>query len=295
MRFTNDTSPLKRALAVAVIALTTERDVSIRRQQEAAAEAERERRLAARRYQDRRLFDMMMAESASVVKLNVGGVEISTSRATLLAAPKSSPLEVMFSGRHGEPPSVAFIDADPTAFSFVIRYLRAVKQGVLPATAAGDLRVPDDLRGVVVETARQLKIVALVDALTQSTPAEPSTRALTWHDVALSRVPLKWVRCDTQLDERNRSDVGKDDIQHYLDKGYIPFGDREIIGDKVFQLLMMPVAEAHKIRHCKRCAEIYHHYQSPLSVCPPALWAATACGKHVQWRHVPMVVLQDVG
>lgn len=245
-RFMGDSSPLKRALAAAVVTLAKERKLTIQRQMEAAAVLEREKRLTARRDEERQMFEKMVAESADVVKLNVGGVEISTSRATLLAAPESSSLEVLFSGRHGQPPSPAFIDADPTAFAFVMGYLRAVKRGVPSKTAAENLGVPEDLKVTVMATARQFEIVKLAEALQPPPPPPTPPAPPTIGDIMKSGVPFEWVSSKS----RNLRDAI---IQHSLNE-YVPFGEPVVTSStEQLQLMVMTDYKADERLHCKTC------------------------------------------
>jgi hypothetical protein len=248
-RFTRDMSPVKRAFAEAVLAIEAERVLHMQRTRDEADRVQREARLGARQDEDARIFTAMTVESADVVRLNVGGVECSTSRSTLLAAPEGSPLEVLFSGRHGEPSALTFIDADPAAFAFVLGYLRAVKQGVPPI----DVGVPDSLRVGVAAAALQFRLTELAVALK---PAEPPTAVVTWHDVVLSGVPFIWVSCE------------KFKLREYLRKGYTPFGDPQLIHG-MSQLMVMTDSAADMVRPCTRCARGYTERANHEEACCP--------------------------
>lgn len=65
----------------------------------------------------------------------------------------------LFSGRHGEPPSPTFIDADPVVFRAVLDFLRAAKNCVPPPDVSEQM-VPS-----VLATARSFGLTRLVDSL----------------------------------------------------------------------------------------------------------------------------------
>ena len=61
----------------------------------------------------------------------------------------------LFSGRHGDVPSPAFIDADPNAFLFVLDFLRAKKDRVPPPT------VPEAMIPSIVTIAKRFGLTEL--------------------------------------------------------------------------------------------------------------------------------------
>jgi hypothetical protein len=95
LRYREHASPVNRALAHAVIKRLAEQQEERRLQLQAAEEAEREARLVARRAEDARQFARLTAEAGDVVRLDVGGELMATTKATLLSAPEGSPLEVV--------------------------------------------------------------------------------------------------------------------------------------------------------------------------------------------------------
>ena len=97
------------------------------------------------------MFDKLKATAAGKVALNVGGELFITSVATMKQADEGSPLEILFSGKHGpasDGDSPMFLDRDPALFKYVINYLRALASGLssITATSLGD--VARSARGV---------------------------------------------------------------------------------------------------------------------------------------------------
>lgn len=166
--YLHDPSPIKREMATAQIR---------RDQAETALQAERDRREAeraknqravARLGSEQQVFAQYRKEADEWVQLNVGGEMFTTSRSTLLAADEGSPLEVLFSGRHGDIVPVddagnrqpVFLDRDPKGFTHILRYLREIK-GTTVVTEEM-LNIPKDELGVAMAEAKHFKLKSLV-------------------------------------------------------------------------------------------------------------------------------------
>ena len=97
------------------------------------------------------MFGKLKATAAAKVKLDVGGQLFTTSTTTMKQADEGSPLEILFSGRHGpasDDDEPVFLDRDPALFKYVINYLRALASGLSSITATSPGDVARSARGV---------------------------------------------------------------------------------------------------------------------------------------------------
>jgi len=168
----DETRLATEATAAAAAAVETEAEREANAKQQRQVEAERENREPA-------MVAKMLRDMAEMVELNVGGEMVTTTKSTLCAADKWSPLEALFSGRHGNVPTPAFLDVNPRLFAIVLEYLRLVKHGVAPIGLA-DLGVDeDDDKGVIqplLFQARHFELKGLEALLASDTTPDTALR-----------------------------------------------------------------------------------------------------------------------
>jgi len=122
--FKEDAGPAKKAFAEALLQrITVESRISDQQHAEKEAKA-RSARAIARSSEEAALFAKYAQLPNEQLQLNVGGQLFTTSKSSLLAADEGSLFEVLYSGRHGTPPSPLFIDRNPNLFVHVLDFLR---------------------------------------------------------------------------------------------------------------------------------------------------------------------------
>lgn len=122
------------------------------------------------REKQKQVFAKLKKAGSEMVMLNVGGTVFTTSRSTLLEAAEGTPLQIMFSGDHGDAVAADddsyFLDRDPEVFKYVLNYLRALASGQNPLTITPDsLGVPARLVIGVTAEAEVFELEGMVIAM----------------------------------------------------------------------------------------------------------------------------------
>eukprot|EP00040_Diaphanoeca_grandis_P039582 m.259495 g.259495 ORF g.259495 m.259495 type:complete len:332 (+) comp38158_c0_seq1:135-1130(+) len=186
MKFTTDSSPVKKELADAVLSLQKAEKAVATARRIRKEERLRIERTNSRREDEEAMMAVLKKDQEEVIQLNVGGEIIWTTKRTLISAPEGSVLEVAFSGRHGDLVQPVFFDRDPKAFSFILDFLRCVSAGQKPSRET--FTIPEELAGKIIAEARFFNIPELLALVDVPNVKQVSTTTITYDQFFLMYV-----------------------------------------------------------------------------------------------------------